>query len=207
MILIGQYDSPFVRRVGVAMRLYGFAFDHKPWSTFADADRIRPYNPLTRVPTLVTDEGVALVESHAILDYLDGLVGPARALYPPPPNRALAMRIAAIACHMADKAVSLFYEKRLHAAASDIWVDRCRTQIEGALQLLERERAGRMGPYWFADNAGHADIAVACAVRFLNEAHAALVDMHAYPRIAADCAALEATPAMREIAQPFIPPA
>ena len=28
MILIGQYDSPFVRRVAIAMRLYGMAFEH-----------------------------------------------------------------------------------------------------------------------------------------------------------------------------------
>jgi glutathione S-transferase len=207
MILIGQYDSPFVRRVGIAMRLYGMAFEHKPWSTFADADKIRPYNPLTRVPTLVTDEGVALVESHAILDYLDGLVGPARALYPPPPNRALVMRIAAIACHMADKAVSLFYEQRLHAAASEVWTLRCRKQVEGALELLERERGVETSPFWFSDQLGHADIAVACAVRFLNEAHPGLVDMRLYPKIALDCTALEATPAFREIAQPFIPPA
>ena len=37
MILIGQYDSPFVRRVGIALRLYGLAFEHQPWSAFSDA--------------------------------------------------------------------------------------------------------------------------------------------------------------------------
>jgi hypothetical protein len=26
-----------VRRVAIAMRLYGIAFEHRPWSTFADA--------------------------------------------------------------------------------------------------------------------------------------------------------------------------
>ena len=42
MLLIDQYDSPFVRRVAIAMRLYGVAFEHKPWSTFGDAGKIAP---------------------------------------------------------------------------------------------------------------------------------------------------------------------
>ena len=41
MILIGQYDSPFVRRVAIALRLYGLPFEHRPWSTFGDADKTR----------------------------------------------------------------------------------------------------------------------------------------------------------------------
>ena len=61
MILIGQYDSPFVRRVGIALTLYGLPFEHKPWSTFGDAEKIRPYNPLTRVPTLVLDDRDGIV--------------------------------------------------------------------------------------------------------------------------------------------------
>ena len=60
MFLIGQYDSPFVRRTAIALRLYGIAFEHKPWSTFGDAETIAPYNPLRRVPTLVLDSGEAL---------------------------------------------------------------------------------------------------------------------------------------------------
>ena len=83
MFLIGQYDSPFVRRVAIAMRLYGIAFEHKPWSTFGDAGKIAPYNPLRRVPTLVLDNGEALIESTAILDYLDETVGPDKAMLPP----------------------------------------------------------------------------------------------------------------------------
>jgi glutathione S-transferase len=80
MILIGQYDSPFVRRVAIAMRLYGFAYEHRPWSTFGDADKLGVYNPLRRVPTLVLDDGEVLVESFAMLDYLDELAGPPKAL-------------------------------------------------------------------------------------------------------------------------------
>ena len=73
MILIGQFDSPFVRRVAIAMRLYGLSFEHKPWSVFGDAEKIAAYNPLMRVPTLVLDNGEVVIESHAILDALDQL--------------------------------------------------------------------------------------------------------------------------------------
>ena len=45
MILIGQYDSSFVRRVGIALTLYGLPFEHRPWSVFGDADRTAPTTP------------------------------------------------------------------------------------------------------------------------------------------------------------------
>ena len=82
MILIGQYDFPFVRRVGIALTLYGLPFEHRPWSVFGDADKIRAYNPLVRVPTLVLDDGEVLIESHIILDYLDSLVPADQAMFP-----------------------------------------------------------------------------------------------------------------------------
>ena len=90
MLLIGQYDSIFVRRVAIAMRLYGIAFEHKTWSTFGDAEKIAPYNPLMRVPTLVLDNGEALIESSIILDYLDERVGEGQAMIAAPRRREAA---------------------------------------------------------------------------------------------------------------------
>ena len=82
MILIGMFDSPFVRRVAISMRLLDIPFEHRNWSVGKDQTDIRRYNPLGRVPTLVLDEGETLIESSSILDYLDGTVGPDRALLP-----------------------------------------------------------------------------------------------------------------------------
>src|SRR6201993_1863132 len=114
MILIGQFDSPFVRRVAIALRLHGIAFEHRPWSSFSDADKIAPYNPLRRVPTLVLDDGEALIESTAILDYLDELVGPEKAMIAARgAERRHALKICALATGLADKAVSLVYERVL----------------------------------------------------------------------------------------------
>ncbi|MET0576900.1 MAG: glutathione S-transferase family protein [Mesorhizobium sp.] len=208
MILIGQYDSPFVRRVGIALTLYGLPFEQRPWSSFGDAEKLRAYNPLTRVPTLVLDNGDVLIESHAILDYLDSLVPAERAMFPKDePARYRALKVAALATGLADKAVILFYEKRLHQTVSDLWVDRCRTQISEVLAALETDRAGRSGDYWFGDRIGHADIAVAAALRFIGEVHTGLVSMDTFPALRDHAARLEAMPVFQEISQPFIAPA
>jgi glutathione S-transferase len=207
MILIGQYDSPFVRRVGIALKLYDLPFEHRPWSTFGDADKIRRYNPLTRVPTLVLDDGEVLIESQIILDYLDSLVPADRAMFPRrEPARHRALKIAALATGLGDKAVSLFYEKRLHRDVSEVWVARCRGQISAALSVLEAERAGKAADYWFGDRVGHADIAIVTVLRFVADAIPDIVAVSDFPALSAYAARLEAQPVFQEISQPFIPP-
>jgi len=207
MILIGQYDSPFVRRVGIALTLYDIPFEHRPWSTFGDADKIRPYNPLTRVPTLVLDGGEVLIESHIMLDYIDSLVSPDRRMFPvAEPARHRALKIAALATGVADKAVSLFYEGRLHKEVSDTWVTRCRLQIGTTLAALEAERAKSQSDYWFGERIGHADVAVAAALRFIAEAHGRVIALADYPALTAHAAKLEELAVFQKISQPFIAP-
>jgi len=208
MILIGQYDSPFVRRVGIALTLYGLPFEHRPWSVFGDVEKIRPLNPLVRVPTLVLDDGEALIESHSILDFLDSLVPAERRLFPAAePARRRALKVAALATGLGDKAVSLFYERRLHREVSETWVERCRAQIAAVLEALEADRAGHAGEHWFGDRIGHADIAVAAMLRFVIEAHPGMVALAAFPALERHSSRLEAMPAFQAIRQPFVPPA
>ena len=207
MILIGQYDSPFVRRVAIALRLYGLPFEHRPWSTFGDADKIAPYNPLRRVPTLVRDDGEALIESTAITDYLDELVGSEKAMIADKgPERRHGLKICALATGLGDKAVSLVYERVLRKDASKIWVDRCEAQIGGVLDVLEKERAAIATPFWFGTRIGHADIMVACALRFTGEAHPALFGEPRYPALKAHAARCEALPSFGAFVQKLSPP-
>jgi len=206
MFLIGQYDSPFVRRTAIALRLYGLPYEHRPWSTFGDAEQVAAYNPVRRVPTLVLDDGEALIESGAILDYLDELVGPDRAMIARAgAERRKHLRITALATGLADKAVSLIYERVLRKEQLKLWVERCEAQISGVLAVLEQERAQVATPYWFGNRIGHADIAVACALRFTGEAHPHLFDAR-YGALKAHAAACEALPPFQEIVQPLAPP-
>ena len=200
MILIGQYDSPFVRRVGIALTLYGLPFRHETWSAFGDADLIRHHNPLTRVPTLVLDDGESLIDSHMMLDHIDGLVAPGQRLFPQAePARRRALKRAALATGVGDKAVSLFYELRLHDKTSDAFVGRCRRQIADGWVALEESLPD--------GGAGHAEIAAVCVWRFVTEALPGLIDRATLPRLAALSNRLEATEAFRRIQQPFVAPA
>jgi glutathione S-transferase len=207
MFLIGQYDSPFVRRTAVALRLYGLLFEHRPWSTFGDADKIAPYNPLLRVPVLVLDDGEALIDSAAILDHLDETVGADRAMLARSGlARRKALRTIALATGLGDKAVSLIYERVLRKNHLALWVARCETQISGVLAMLETERASVTTDYWNGEAIGHADIAVACVLRFTREAHPHLFDAERYPALAAHAVRCEALPPFQEIVQPLAPP-
>ena len=175
-ILIGQYDLPFVRRVAIALELYGIAYDHRTWSTFGDADMLAPFNPLRRVPTLVLVDGEALIDSFVILDWLDETSGIDALIARKGPQQRAALKICALATGLADKAVSLLYERVLHQETSQMWIDRCRTQIADVLDALEATARRGSAPWWFGENIGHADIAVACAIRFAREAHPDLFD-------------------------------
>lgn len=207
LILIGQYDSPFVRRVALAMHFYGIPYDHKPWSTFGDGAKIAIYNPLMRVPTLVLDDGEALIESTAILDYLDEISGPSRALIPDCGHvRREVLHVCALATGLADKAVSLLYERVLRQNESERWIKRCRSQIAGVLDVLETERARHKTSFWFGDTISHADIAAACVLRFTREAHAGLFDESRYPALKAHADMCEALPPFQNIVQPLAPP-
>src|SRR6202040_4231430 len=121
-------------------------------------------------------------------------------------ERRRALKICALATGLGDKAVSLVYERVLRKDALKLWVERCEAQIGGVLDALEKERAAVATPYWFGERIGHADIAVACVLRFTGEAHAALFNAARYPALTAHAAACEALPPFKEILQPLSPP-
>jgi glutathione S-transferase len=204
MILIGQYDSPFVRRIGITLRIQRLPFEHRPWSVFADADQVRQVSPLGRVPILVLDSGDVLPDSHSILAYLDGAPG-AQDLAPPgDADRLATLRRTALAVGLAEKAVALVYETRFHDHPSAYAVQRIEGQIQSTLDALDADCAAAAKPFWRGTAPGHADIALACAAHFLAEVHPGLLH---HPAIAQHGLRCEALPAFRETRQAFRPPA
>ena len=193
-----------MRRVAIAANLYGLAYEHRPWSVWADAEVLAKVNPARRVPTLVLDDGEVLMDSATILDALDDMAGRDRALAPAAgPERRRCLRLCALAASVAEKAVSLLYETVLHAAPSPVWIDRCRAQIGEGLDALEAEWARGATAYWMGPAISHADIITACAIRFVREAHGELFDPARWPGLAALAARCEALAPFKAIVQPL----
>jgi glutathione S-transferase len=210
MLLIGMFDSPYVRRVAVGMHLCGIAFEHAPWSVGAEFERIRKYNPLVRVPTLVLDSGEVLLESAALLDYLDELVGPEQALLPRAGReRRSALKLMALAGGAADKGREQIYERAFRPADKrhDPWLARCRTQMHGALGELERHASERGAGRWLiGERLTHADITLVCAFTFLCDALNANENGLTYPALGALAARCEALPEFQATRVEFVAP-
>ncbi len=206
MILIGQYDSPFVRRAGIALTLYGLEFEHKPWSTFGDGDQMAPYNPLRRVPTLVLDDGSVVIESAYVLDWADEQAGDKALIAKSGPERQKALYYIALAMGFSDKCVALFYERELHSVTSDVWFSRLNLQIGAVLDKLDAIRKAAQTTWLLGDSLGHADIALGCALRHAKDAHGKHIDWAKWPALNAHGAACEALEVFQKISQVFIGP-
>jgi glutathione S-transferase len=197
MILVGQYDSPSVRRIAISMHMLQLPFTRNPISVFSDAVAMRAINPLGRVPSLVLDDGEILIDSAAILDHLDELVGPGRALVPPSgaPRRA-ALRIIALATGVVDKAAVIFYERALRPPEKQHapWQERCAVQIATALTALE---AAAPAGWWGGGQPNQADVTVGCAIGYLRLRLAEAFAPGRYPALERLAAACEDIPAFR----------
>jgi len=186
MILIGRYLSPFVRRVAATLHLYGMPFEHRALATMGeDRDAIRELNPVTRVPALILDHGETLIDSGAILDWLDEQAGPERALTPPAgPERRRVLKLTAVATGAAEKGVLTVYEERFRPAEKRHapWVEMISEQVRGGLGWLDAE-AGE--PFLTGERMSQADVTTVCAWEFLRAANPALFASLRCPRLEA----------------------
>jgi glutathione S-transferase len=204
MILIGMFDSPFVRRVAVSMKLLGLPFEHRNWSVGKDQMEIRKHNPVGRVPTVVLDSGETLIESAAILDYLDEVAGPQKALLPiRGEERRRALKLMSLAVAAVEKGLQQVMEIIFRPADKRYpeYTDRCAGQMHGALAELEKNCGGE----WLVGNRlTQADITVTCALTYLREALG--LEPARYPKLARHVERCNGLPVFREIYAPFSAP-
>jgi glutathione S-transferase len=197
MQLIGMLDSPYVRRVAIALLAAKVPFTHRPISLFRHIDEFAKLNPLLKAPTLVTDEGTALMDSNVILEYLAAAHPRVAALTPTQPAQRLrSLRATGIALTVMEKSVQRHYERALRPPDKqhEPWIDRVMSQLTAGLAALDAElpRSG-----WICGDLGTCDISVVCAVGFLDSALSDVADTSRYVNLASFCARAETLPAFR----------
>jgi glutathione S-transferase len=195
MELIGYYASPFVRRVGVTLHLYGLTFTHRPLATVPNATAIHALNPLGRIPALELDDGEVLIDSAMIIDWLDELVGPERALVRREgADRRRVNRLVALAEGATEKYVAAYYERhrRPESHIWQPWLERLESQVAAGLEALD----GMVeGPWLLGAILNHADIATAVGILSMRADMPHLAPPGRYQRLDALVCAADALPA------------
>ena len=153
-----------------------------------------------RIPILVADDGENLVESGAILDEIDHMVGPERRLTPESPLRRRVVQTAAIALACAEKAQWAFYEDRVrppekvHAP----WIEHNDKQVLGGLAHLNVAAAQVDQDSWIAGtpHMSQADVTTTVAFTFAKIARPDLRLAERFPQLSRFVERCETLPAL-----------
>jgi glutathione S-transferase len=197
MKLLWSSRSPFVRKVMVAAHEIGIADRLDCARTVVSPMKPNPgvmaANPLSKLPTLITDDGTALYDSRVICEYLDGL-HPGAKLFPPPgPSRIKALRRQALGDGMMDVLLVWLSERaRPGEQQSATLIGACRDKLKATLDAMEAEAEALA-----ADPLTIGHIAIGCALgyadfRFRDEGW-----RQGHPRLAAWHEAIAARPSFK----------
>ena len=194
--LLHSGTSPYVRKVdvmlmeaGLSDRVERVAASSSPLAPNADVVGV---NPLGKVPALIRDDGPALYDSRVICRYLDETLAGGR--FYPASRLWDVLTLEATADGILDAALLMVYESRLRPEDKRFpdWVEGQWSKIARALDVLESRWLSHLeGPV----TAGQ--IAVACALGYLDLRHAARDWRGGHPGLAGWFAVFEDRPSMQ----------
>lgn len=167
MTLFSSHTSPFSRKVRVVAAETGAdrMIDEIIADPFQPPPELLAANPLSRIPTLVTETGEALPDSSLIIGYLSTR---GSGLTPQPRGRArwTALRLLTIADGVIDSAVQAVLEKRRpESIVYTAFLDRKHEVIRRSLAMLETD-AGRLLPA--TDKPSVLEVTVGVALAYLD---------------------------------------
>jgi glutathione S-transferase len=130
--------SPYSSKVRMGAAFAGFDTEHVKVDTNAPPAVLTGSNPLGKIPVLVTDDGIAVYDSVAIMQFLNR--ERKNALFPRSPAKRLeAERLEALADGICDCALAVRYETTLRPAEFQYpgWIDKQWAKVLAALDHLE----------------------------------------------------------------------
>ena len=183
MLLVGRNRSPFSRRVAISLRILGFEYEHHPFTAWTHLSEVRKLNPVGRVPALVLDDGEVLYDSSAILDYLDGVAGPSRALVPArEPDRRQVLRVVACAMGVLEKIVAALYANTMYPSEKQHqpWILHNESQAKSGLRWLGHLPESK---WLVGDRISQADVTTAVMLDFTRIVNPSLFESSLSPRL------------------------
>ena len=195
MRLIGMLESPYVRRVAISLDFLGVPFEHKSVSVFSAFEKFRGINPVVKAPTLVCDDGEALMDSSLILQYAEATRPGIESLWPLDTlqyqHETRAVGLALAAC---EKSVQIVYERNLRPASAqhEPWIERVTGQLLAAYAALEQEVRQRHAA--FQRPRSQATITTAVAWQFTQSMIASIVSVAKHPGLVELSRRMEQTP-------------
>ena len=182
MKLIVSPTSPYARKVRIVLAEKKIECELVYDSPWAVGSIVPAHNPLGKVPVLVLDDGTALYDSRVIVQYLD-TVSPVSRLIPEPNRQRIAVRRwEALADGICDAAAAMVVEGRRPARQqSKEWIDRQREKIVRGVNEL----ASELGDKAWCNGEAYtlADIAVGCALAYLELRHPDIDWRSTYPNL------------------------
>jgi glutathione S-transferase len=158
--------SPFVRKVMIVAHERGLIDRLNCVRTVAAMTTPHPElmrdNPLSKIPTLVLDDGAALYDSPVICEYLDALDGNPQLFPRDRQQRMRALRRQALGDGFLDLLV-LARNERLREQPAQVYLTSAAIRTAGVLDSLEREADALAGSGF---DIGH--IAIGCALSYLD---------------------------------------
>jgi len=155
--------SPYVRKCHACAIKRGIDGRIELWTIPTADPALAALNPLSKVPTLITDDGAVLYDSPVICEYLDS-IGDAPKLFPPAgPARWKAITQAALADGILDATQPRRREVALpQDEGRRTYIETQQGKVARALDALEKEADG-LG---MLDTVG--EIAIGCALGYLD---------------------------------------
>jgi len=203
MKLIGTYVSPYARRVAAALVSRAIPYEHEDLNGYTNPVRARELNPVGKVPVLVLDDGERLIDSSAILDHINELVGPTRALIPASgAARRAALRLSAISTTVCEQITARHFEQQRHSGpVQPELLERYNQQIIGGLRALDvaSQSNGPIG----TKSIDIATISAVTAFEYTQRCYPELDRASVAPTLASVAAALADEPAFART-RPFI---
>jgi glutathione S-transferase len=187
--------SPFVRKVMIAAHEMGLSGRFERVRSVAAATtphvELMRDNPLSKIPTMVLDDGSPLFDSRVICEYLDTQHDRPKLFPINPAERFAALRRQALGDGMLDLLI-LWRGERERQHPSEVLISSWTVRKDASLAVLEREADAITGSPF---SIGH--VAVGCALGYLDFRFAMFPWREKHPKIAAWHATFNARPSVQ----------